>query len=219
MASFRPQCLICNEAGGKYKCTKCNLYTCSLPCFQEHRDNHPPIESSTIQQPRDTPAASIGDDKSHNESQDSSHAQEKSAQPTNYKRSGIADMPEYKALVQKYPNLNSVLWNIAAATDPPANNGSSNAGRGPPRSYKGYQKENQPWTQDKGYENARDVLRQTREAPGDDRDALKEYCELVKLYKARIESAEAEAIIRQQLAKDDAKAIAELLRAEKSDKS
>lgn len=131
-----------------------------------------------------------------------------------FKESEIADMPEYAALIQKYPNLESLLWNIAAATDPPTADGGGNSAF--PGSNKGYRKTNQPWTKDTGYENGLEVLRRTRETPGSDRDALREYCELVRLRSARIESANVAAKIRRQFAQDDAKAIQELLEAEKS---
>lgn len=120
-------------------------------------------------------------------------------------------MPEYKALTQKYPNLERLLWNIAAATDPPPTSDIPvGAGKGP-------RKKNQLWTKDIGYENGIEELRRTRDTPGNDRDALREYCELVRLHSARREAANAEASVRQQAAKDDAKAIGDLIRAEGTD--
>ncbi|KAI0142413.1 hypothetical protein F4776DRAFT_661480 [Hypoxylon sp. NC0597] len=218
MGHIRPLCIVCDTVEGKYKCTQCNLYTCSLTCFREHRDNHPPVESSTQPQPNSTPAAPPNSAGAHDGSQDSLPIQENTTQPATFKRSEIADMPEYKALTQRYPNLEYLLWNIAAATDPPSSNGVSNGKHGvPPGSNKGYRKTNQPWTKDMGYENGIEVLRRTRDNPGDDRDALREYCELVRIYSARRESANTEANIRQQRAKEDAKAIGELIKAEKSD--
>ncbi|KAI1388291.1 uncharacterized protein F4822DRAFT_240874 [Hypoxylon trugodes] len=205
-------CLVCNETEGKYKCGRCNLYTCSLPCFREHRDSHPPIEESpTTVQTNSAPAVSTDDTKLDSNLQNSSHAEDGSPQSTDFKRSEIADMPEYKMLIRRYPNLERLLWNIAAATDPPtSNDGTNNKLLG---SNRGNRKANQPWTKDIGYENGVEALRRTRETPGDDRDALREYCELVQLYLSKKAAADT----RQQLAQDDAKTIGELMRAEGSD--
>ncbi|KAI0381514.1 hypothetical protein F5Y04DRAFT_280592 [Hypomontagnella monticulosa] len=220
MASTRPPCLVCDKDEGKYKCPQCNLYTCSLPCFREHRDNHPKNSLLDLVRPRAT-STSGNDETSHDESRISSHTAESSPRSTTSERSGIADMPEYKELTQKYPNLERLLWNIAAATDPPPTNGTTNGANGKngvqPGSGRGPRKTNQPWTQDMGYENGIEVLRRTRDSPGNDRDALREYCELVRLHSARRESANAAEKVRQQAAKDDAKAIGDLIRAEGSD--
>ncbi|KAL7624331.1 hypothetical protein AAE478_005893 [Parahypoxylon ruwenzoriense] len=213
MASTKALCVSCNKVEGKYKCPRCNLYTCSVPCFKEHRDNHPSMVSSTPQQPKDTPAATAGDAGPH-------AGPSNPAQPPTVGLSGIADMPEYKALTQKYPRLESLLWNIAAATDPPANDSGNNAKHGSvPGSQKGRRQTNKPWTQDVGYENAVGVLRRTREAPGEDRNALKEFSELFRIYKARKASADAADNSQQQHAQDDAKVIGDLMRNEKSDAS
>ncbi|KAK6844645.1 hypothetical protein PG995_014755 [Apiospora arundinis] len=33
-------CIACEKVDGKYKCTKCAKYTCSLPCSKAHREVH-----------------------------------------------------------------------------------------------------------------------------------------------------------------------------------
>ncbi|KAI1461151.1 hypothetical protein F4805DRAFT_454088 [Annulohypoxylon moriforme] len=210
MGHARPQCLVCDAAEGKYKCPQCKLYTCSLACFRDHRDNHPPVQSNTAQ-PND-PATGTVNNTNLEESPNSPHTQENDTQPAT-----IADLPEYKTLIQRYPNLERLLWNIAAATDPPDTSNGNNGTL--PRSNKGHRKANQPWTKDAGYENGMAVLRRTRDNPGDDRDALREYCELVRIYSAKKESANSEANFRQQLARDDAKAIGDLIRAEETESS
>ncbi|KAK6955381.1 hypothetical protein Daesc_003016 [Daldinia eschscholtzii] len=211
MANSRPPCLVCNGTESKYKCGRCNLYTCSLPCFREHRDNHPPVESPP-------PTESADNAKSANTSQNLSDISEAMTDQPASKGSEIADMPEYRELTRKYPNLERLLWKIAAATDPPAAKDDSNGARSVLNgSNKGGRKAAQPWTKETGYENGIEVLRQTRDTPGSDRDALKEYCELVRLYNFRRESAEIDHDLRQQLAQDNARAIGELIRAEKAD--
>ncbi|KAI1449546.1 hypothetical protein F5Y02DRAFT_372017 [Annulohypoxylon stygium] len=213
MGHARAQCLICEAAEGKYKCPQCNQYTCSLTCFREHRDNHPPVKSDTAQ-PNDVTAGSTNSiiSKSLEPAHDLEHAQENGSVPDT-----IADLPEYKTLIQRYPNLERLLWNIAAATDPPD---TSSAKSGTlPNSTRGHRKTNQPWTKDVGYENGVKELRRTRDSPGDDRDALREYCELVRIYSAKREAANSEAEFRKQLARDNAKAIGDLIRAEKAESS
>ncbi|KAI1095426.1 hypothetical protein F5B19DRAFT_441487 [Rostrohypoxylon terebratum] len=213
MGQARPQCIICEAAEGKYKCPQCNQYTCSLTCFREHRDNHPPIKSDTAQ-PKDVTTGSTNSTgvKSLGELNESDHTQGSTAVPDS-----IADLPEYKTLTQRYPNLERLLWNIAAATDPPdTSNGKSGALPGFSR---GHRKTNQSWTKDVGYENGVKELRRTRDSPGDDRDALREYCELVRIYSAKREAANSEAEFRKQLARDDAKAIGDLIRAERNESS
>ncbi|OTB03582.1 hypothetical protein M426DRAFT_23737 [Hypoxylon sp. CI-4A] len=216
MAGARP-CLVCDSDQGKYKCPLCGLYTCSLTCFRDHRDNHPHVEPPPMEQPKSTFPSSSGDVKPAGGFQDTSGLQESTAQSGTLERSEIADLPEYKALTQRFPQLERLLWAIAVATDPPTPNGGSNGMHNPlPGFNKGRRKANQPWTRDVGYENGIDVLRRIRDAPGDDREALREYSELVRLYTARRETANAEANIRQELARDNAKAIGELMRTEKS---
>ncbi|KAI1471402.1 uncharacterized protein F4812DRAFT_455513 [Daldinia caldariorum] len=184
---------------------------CSLPCFREHRDNHPPMESSPSVESVDTV-------KSEDTLQNSTHINETATDQPASKGSEIADMPEYRELTRKYPNLERLLWNIAAATDPPAANSNSNGNHNASSSSnKGGRKAAQPWTKETGYENGIEVLRQTRDTPGSDRDALREYCELVRLYNFRRESAEIDLDLRQQLARDNARAIGELIRTEKAD--
>ncbi|KAI0850206.1 hypothetical protein F5Y00DRAFT_260935 [Daldinia vernicosa] len=212
MANARPPCLVCNNTESKYKCARCNLYTCSLPCFREHRDNHPPVEPLTPQ----SKDSSSGDDVKSQPNY--TFTGEKATHQFTSKGLEIADMPEYRDLTKKYPNLERLLWNIAAATDPPATGGDSNGKPSTfPSSNKGNRKAAQPWTKETGYENGIEVLRQTRDTPGSDRDALKEYCELVRLWNFRRESADMDADLRQQLARDNARAIGELLRTEKAD--
>ncbi|KAI0131303.1 hypothetical protein F4814DRAFT_164865 [Daldinia grandis] len=214
MASARPPCLVCNYSESKYKCARCNLYTCSLLCFREHRDNHPPVESPTPQF-KDTSSVVPGDDVKSQPNY--TFTSETTVHQSTSQVSEIADMPEYRNLTKKYPNLERLLWSIAAATDPPATGGDNGRPNTFPGSNKGNRKAAQPWSKETGYENGIEALRQTRDTPGSDRDALKEYCELVRLWNFRQESANVDADLRKQLARDNARAIGELLRTEKAD--
>ncbi|XXG97733.1 hypothetical protein Hte_004042 [Hypoxylon texense] len=202
----RPPCVVCNTVEGKYKCPRCYQYSCSLSCSKEHRDNHPHVKENYVDLTDvKAPVAPAGDISSPPESDT----------PSDFStRSGIADLPEYKALLRKYPNLERLLWDIAIATDPPTSNGGAPGKHGSPvGSTKGGRKANQPWTKDVGYENGMEVLQRTRESPGDDRDALKEYCELVRQYSARRELVAATKV-RHEIVQDEMKTISNLLRAE-----
>ncbi|KAJ2987703.1 hypothetical protein NUW58_g4358 [Xylaria curta] len=189
MAATRPLCYICNEVEGKYKCPLCEELTCSLPCSREHRDNHPAIEEKPKPQ-KDTdiaaPTQSIPLD-----------------QQNPSKLSDIADTTEYKSLLQRYPNLETYLWRIATATDPPKSNQGDKMSR----------KANQPWTKEDGMTNAVQLVQSIKASPGDFRDALREFSDLVGIFKSRLQAQDDQNRKRRT---EDAQIIGALLREEKS---
>ncbi|KAI0181976.1 hypothetical protein GGR52DRAFT_526976 [Hypoxylon sp. FL1284] len=201
MGAARAPCVMCEAIEGKYKCPHCYEYTCSLPCAKAHRKAHS-SEEPAPKDPMDRVDASDF----------TSSTEEDSVQPDLSKRSGIADTPEYKTLVRKYPNLERLLWDIAVATDPPANNGGLPGNHGTLSASNKGRKATQPWTKDMGYENGVDVLRQARDAPGDDREALREYCELVRHYSAKRETSTT--VDRANVAREDAATIKDFLKTE-----
>ncbi|KAI1354324.1 hypothetical protein F5Y01DRAFT_273774 [Xylaria sp. FL0043] len=190
MAPTRPFCIICNTIEGKYRCPRCEAHTCSLACSREHRDNHPVVE----EKPK-PPKGGVPDTVTQPAT---------SGEQRPEKLSDIADSPEYKALLQRYPDLEKYLWNIATATDPP------NPGRGGniPR------KANQPWTQEVGMTNAVHLVQSIKASPGDVRDALREFSDLVSIFKTRLQAQEDQ--VRKRRAEEDAEIIGKLLREEKS---
>lgn len=190
MAATRPQCLVCNTVEGKYKCPLCENLTCSLACSQEHRDNHPVVEEKPKRFINIGPAVVTEPDPSEQQ------------QPS--KLSDIADTAEYKSLLQRYPDLEKYLWSIATATDPPKTNQGGNITR----------KANQPWTREAGMTNAVQLVQSIKASPGDVRDAIREFSDLVSIFKARIQTQDDEA--RKRRAQEDAKIIGSLLREEKS---
>lgn len=127
---------------------------------------------------------------------------EQQQQPS--KLSDIADTAEYKSLLQRYPDLEKYLWNIATATDPPRPNQGGNITR----------KANQPWTREAGMSNAVQLVQSIKASPGDVRDAIREFSDLVTIFKARMQTEDDEA--RKRRAQEDAKIIGKLLREEKS---
>ena len=119
-------------------------------------------------------------------------------------------------LMKRYPRLPTLLWGIATATDPPAGGHSFKPPRFPGSgNTNGFKKDKEPWTQEKGVQNAVHVLRKTRNAPGDDSDALREFTELVRLFKARKEAQAAAPVFRKKYTRDSAALISQLMRAEK----
>ncbi|KAI1294035.1 hypothetical protein F5Y03DRAFT_326412 [Xylaria venustula] len=190
MSPTRPLCGTCNTVEGKYRCPRCDAYTCSLACSREHRDTHPAVEEKA-ETPRGNGLDEVVQPAISNQQRPE-------------KLSDIADSPEYKTLLQRYPDLEQYLWNIATATDPPkpARNGNI------PR------KANQPWTQEVGMSNAVHMVQSIKASPGDVRDALREFSDLVSIFKTRMQTQDDQ--MRRRRAEEDAEIIGKLLREEKS---
>ncbi|KAI0602276.1 hypothetical protein F4775DRAFT_588504 [Biscogniauxia sp. FL1348] len=202
MPATRPLCLVCEAVEGKYKCPRCNAYT----------DNHPPmevVETSTHVQPAAAPAAMPPD---------ANPLQGDEAGPGHSRMSSIADMPEYHELVKKYPRLEAQLWGIARATDPPSTNESGHNVKHPGLPGLNSRRPNQLWDKEIGLENGRKTLHQLTITPSDDREAIREFCELVYLFRSRMQSADADTELRKKLAQEDAHTIDRLIRDEKSSK-
>ncbi|KAI1754758.1 hypothetical protein F4782DRAFT_528118 [Xylaria castorea] len=190
MAATRPLCFTCNMVEGKYRCPLCDEFTCSLPCSREHRDNHPAVEE------KPKPPTSTG--------LDAVSQPVSSDQKIPSKLSDIVDTTEYKTLLQRYPDLEKYLWSIATATDPPQ----------PGQRGKMSRKVNQPWTKEEGMTNAVQLVQSIKASPGDVRDALREFSDLVSIFKARIQEQDDQT--RKRRAEEDAQVISSLLREEKS---
>ncbi|KAI0907668.1 hypothetical protein F4824DRAFT_487380 [Ustulina deusta] len=190
MAATRPLCLICDTVEGKYRCPRCDAHTCSLACSREHRDNHPVVEE------KPAPPKSVD--------LDAVAQLALSDQQHPARLSDIADSPEYKALLQRYPDLEKCLWSIATATDPPKPSRGSNIPR----------KANQPWTREAGMTNAVHLVQSIKASPGDVRDALREFSDLVSIFKTRMQAQDEQE--RKRRVEEDAEIISTLMREEKS---
>lgn len=163
-------------------------YSCSVACSREHRDNHPVImeEEKPPAKFEMTPAVEPNS----------------TGQQRPIRLADIADTPEYKNLLQRYPDLESYLWRIATATDPPkAPQGGMS------------RKPNQPWTQEVGMSQAVQLVQSIKISPGDVRDAIREFSDLVSMFKTRMLQDNQ---TRKERAELDAKIISNLLREEKS---
>ncbi|GAP83850.1 putative zinc finger (hit type) family protein [Rosellinia necatrix] len=190
MPATRPPCIICNTVEGKYRCPRCDAFTCALKCSREHRDNHPVVEERL--RPLNSADIAPAVQPPHSEQQPPA------------KLSDIVDTTEYKTLLRRYPDLEKYLWSIATATDPPKHN----QGGTMPR------KANQPWTQEVGMTKAVQLVQSIKASPGDVRDALREFSDLVCIFKARMQVHDDQ--LRKQRAQEDARIISSLLRDEKS---
>lgn len=120
-------------------------------------------------------------------------------------------------LMKRYPRLPALLWGIATATDPPAGADNSTSKYDfPGLNNNTSKKDKEPWTQEKGVQKGVQALQKTRNIPGDDSDAIREFSELIRLYKARKEEEGAAPVFRKKFAQESAEVIGQLLRKEKS---
>ncbi|KAI1340127.1 hypothetical protein F5Y15DRAFT_381528 [Xylariaceae sp. FL0016] len=199
MPATRPLCLICESVEGKYKCPRCNEYTCSMACSREHRDNHPAVEPAKENKPQMPPS---------HEGNPVDTALAQQHDPNSM--SAIADMPEYHALIERYPMLPQHLSMVAAATDP-----SAMTGVGVDPKYRGRpgfrpSKPPQVWTKEVGLENGVKVLQECKASPDDISEAMREFATLVHIFKERRDTETS----RRQKLEEDAKAIGSLIKEE-----
>ncbi|KAI1639407.1 hypothetical protein F4809DRAFT_638664 [Biscogniauxia mediterranea] len=159
------------------------------------------VETSTHVQPAAAPAAMPPD---------TNPPQGDEAESGRFRLSSIADMPEYHELVKKYPRLEAQLWGIARATDPPSTTETGHNVKHPGLPGLNNRKSNQPWDKEIGLENGRKTLHQLTITPSDDREAIREFCELVYMFRSRLQSADADTELRKKLAQEDAHTIGHL---------
>ncbi|KAK7746854.1 hypothetical protein SLS53_002042 [Cytospora paraplurivora] len=174
---------------------------CSVACFRPHKENHPPDD------PRPAPDA-----KPAAETQ-------KAPKRKSHPFSVLDDSPELAQLFKRYPGLPAKLESIHSATLPPAEEGPGRGGlpwnlqQAP-----GYQPQGKKprWTHDTGLRRGKEALRKARTNPGEEGDAVREYCELVLHLLSRESEAAADVtdIVRQQVTQEDVKLIEKLIEAE-----
>lgn len=80
----------------------------------------------------------------------------------------------------------------------------------------GYESKRPKWTHDTGLRRGKQALRKARTDPGEDGDAVREYCELVLhlLSREKEDPGHVTDLIRQQVTKEDVKLIEKLIEAE-----
>ncbi|KAF3766227.1 hypothetical protein M406DRAFT_346225 [Cryphonectria parasitica EP155] len=201
-------CGICEEQEGKYKCPRCSLPYCSVVCFRSHKENHPPDPPKPTLPPKPSTLGANQDA--------SSKTRKRNAHPF----SVLDDSPELQRLFSKYPRLPSKLAKINAATLPPKDEQQQPPGRGglpwTLAQAPGYQSKKPKWTHDTGLKRGKEALRKARTDPGEDGDAVREYCDLVLHLLAREEDVKVNVtdLVRQQVTQEDVKLIEDLMKAE-----
>ncbi|GKT49380.1 putative zinc-type alcohol dehydrogenase-like protein YbdR [Colletotrichum spaethianum] len=195
-------CGVCHEKEGKYKCTRCALPFCSVPCNKIHRENHPPDP-----EPSAAAATSAGDPTLE------------PLRPARRSRlnpfSVLDDSDQLRYLFRRYPGLQTRLLDIIAATEPPPelqSTGSSLNDMMKARAMAAANPKKEQWTHDVGIRNGKEALRKARNAAGEDGEGVREYIELINHLMSKANAAaEAEEVIRKQAAEKDAELIRRLM--------
>ncbi|KKY38058.1 putative hit finger domain protein [Diaporthe ampelina] len=172
-------------------------------CFRPHKENHPPVEPQPAQAPSKPTQQDTNDD---------SRPNKRKAHPFNI----LDDSPELAQLFKRYPGLPTKLTNIHVATLPPAE---EQPGRGGLpwnlQQAPGYQHKKPKWTHDLGLRRGKEALRKARTDPGEDGDAVREYCELVLHLLSKQEATGGITdLVREQVVKQDVQLIEQLIEAE-----
>ncbi|EXF80992.1 HIT zinc finger [Colletotrichum fioriniae PJ7] len=194
-------CGVCHEKEGKYKCTRCALPFCSVPCNKTHRENHPPNP-----EPAPKPASAAVEPPAP-----SSTAARDPRNPF----SVLDDSDQLRYLFRRYPTLQARLLEIFAATEPPPemqSTGSSLNDMMKARALAAANPKKEQWTHDVGIRKGKEALRRARAADGEDGEGVREYVELINhLMSQASAAAEAEEVIRKQAAEKDAELIRRLM--------
>ncbi|KAL2875929.1 hypothetical protein SGCOL_008780 [Colletotrichum sp. CLE4] len=196
-------CGVCHEKEGKYKCTRCALPFCSVPCNKTHRENHPPDPEPA---PKPEPAAI--------EPPALSAAVTAVYDPRN-PFSVLDDSGQLRYLFRRYPTLQARLLDIFAATEPPPelqSTGSSLNDMMKARALAAANPKKEQWTHDVGIRKGKEALRRARVADGEDGEGVREYVELINhLMSQASAAAETEEVFRKQAADKDAELIRRLM--------
>ncbi|KAK3344071.1 hypothetical protein B0T25DRAFT_316716 [Lasiosphaeria hispida] len=221
-----PPCGVCNkDDAGKYKCPRCPLAYCSVACNRIHKENHPPTEQqpSPPNHPTETPL------QSH-------------TGPVDPYSILLEHRSEFDRLFNKYPRLESELFQIQETTLPPSDSASISSGATLPlklpQQYpggggggSGGGKRQPMWTREVGLRKGAAALRKARTDPGDRGDGVREYCELVLYLLAQnktaaatqgsrpgrgppLEVPDATSLVRQEIMAEEARTVERLLREE-----
>ncbi|KAK2006463.1 HIT zinc finger protein [Colletotrichum eremochloae] len=200
-------CGVCAEKEGKYKCTRCALPFCSVPCNKIHRENHPP-------DPEPSASAKIPSAGDPALEPPLSGAPKPPRDPRN-PFSVLDDSDQLRYLFRRYPSLKARLLDILAATEPPPemqSTGSSLNDLMKARAMAAANPKKEQWTHDVGIRNGKAALRKARNAAGEDGEGVREYIELINhLMSEANAAAEAEEVIRKQAAEKDAELIRRLM--------
>ncbi|KAL2265471.1 hypothetical protein VTJ83DRAFT_6571 [Remersonia thermophila] len=205
-------CGVCNAQPAKYKCPRCTLPYCSVPCSKQHKENHPPdppkpaAPTTNPSPPTDQPSQSADNDP----------------------YSILLDHRRaFEHLFARYPSLPATLSRIHEATLPPSESTPPSRLAGPGRFHNRHgqpqqpqhhhhhhhqQQQQQPWTMEAGLRKGAEALRKARTDPTETGDGVREFCELVRhLLNQKREGVEK---VREEVAAEEARIVEMLLREE-----
>lgn len=120
-------------------------------------------------------------------------------------------------MFEKYPRLPAKLLLIDRTTLPPVDEPTG----GLPWSLQqapGYQPKRAKWTHDTGLKRGKEALRKARTDPGEDGDAVREYCELVIYLLSKTKENDVIDMVRQEVTQEDMKLIEQMIEAEGQDR-
>ncbi|EPS27951.1 hypothetical protein PDE_02896 [Penicillium oxalicum 114-2] len=159
-------CEVCSTEPSKYRCPICSLMSCSLACTQSHKIYCAPKPASTSDEPTtsNTPpgAAIFGATEDNKSTAETSGTKTSESHAAN-----LASSTELQALLSRYPDLRSQLYEIYHATEEeewqewytPSTRGRPHGrgGRGPSRRSRG------TWTAEKGFNRGLGKVRKLRQ--------------------------------------------------------
>lgn len=199
-------CGVCLKNPAKYKCTRCELPYCSIPCNVEHKNNHPPdppkaeppsvIDSDSL--PVSVPANGWN-------SLPRAGTQVAAGRPANILAPLLAS-PEVKTLFNHYPSLKAQLRHIYNTSQPP------------PEDNWEAQRERPFWTREQATRDGVEALKNAKKQYGKDGEGMREFAALVIRYISPEHvvngSFDQQAPIYKETQEDNAKMISDLLRGE-----
>ncbi|PHH66637.1 hypothetical protein CDD81_6474 [Ophiocordyceps australis] len=188
-------CGVCNINSFKYKCSRCYLPYCSVACNKTHQENHPP-DIKLEPRPPPKPACDLISKTTRRDN------------PFQV----LDDSEKLSWLFRKYPNLPQQLLDIHAASQPPPQDPS----RQIPDSLNNGRSTRPQWSRDKGIQRGKAALRKARNRPGQEGEAIREYCTLISMLLNDDKEEESRLLLQQQVKQDDAQLIRQLMEEEQS---
>ncbi|KUJ18235.1 uncharacterized protein LY89DRAFT_732919 [Mollisia scopiformis] len=157
-------CGVCNENEGKYKCSRCYLPYCSIPCSKNHTLNHPPSPPKSSPSPSPQPASLPHPTTNGRPGTTTA--------PTKTPFAALDTSPDLRLLFTHYPKLPTLLTRIHTTTLPPL---SSYTSSGLPTT----SNQKQTWTSDRGLQRGVEALKKARNEDGVDGESVREYGRVV----------------------------------------
>lgn len=179
-----------------------------MACSKAHLANHPPDD----EKPKPKPP----DDELRAAALSAGLPARPAAPPSPF--AALENSDKLAWLFRKYPNLPQQLLDIHAETQPPP---PEDASKHIPASLRHGPVKRAGWTRDKGINKGKAALRNARELPGEQGEAVREYCTLVTMLlgeadDAALAPADApRAVLEAQHAQQDAQIIRQLMEEER----